>query len=47
MDPVDSLIKVKRVPSELIWNLMDTLAGLVFGVGVECCMFPGLELGMG
>jgi len=43
MHPVDSLIQVERIPSELVRNLMDLLVGLVFRVGVVRGGFSRLE----
>ena len=43
MNPIDSLIKVKRVPPQLVWDLMEPIPRLVLGVRVECGMLSRLE----
>lgn len=43
MDPVYRLVKIERVPSQLVRDLMDTISRSGFGVCVECCMLSRLE----
>ena len=44
MDPVDGVVEVEGVPSELVGDVVDLLVGLVFRVGVVGGGFAGLKV---
>lgn len=43
MDPVDGLVQIERIPSKLIRYLVDLLARLVIGIGIESGVLARLE----
>jgi len=43
MHPVDGLVQVEGIPSELVRNLVDFLVRLVLRIGVVCGRFSRLE----
>lgn len=43
VDPVNGFVQIERIPSQLIGYLMNLLARLVLGIGVESRMLAWLE----
>lgn len=44
VDPVDGVVEVEGVPSELVGDVVDLFVGFVFGIGVVGGGFTGLEV---
>jgi hypothetical protein len=42
--PINCLVEIEWVPSQLVGDVVDLLVGLVLGVGVICGGFAGLEV---